>query len=400
MSLLWLNRLLLILLFTTKAFSNEKAFSQSYISNGDFEIIGECPKFWSQKSSDFNLDNWYSPSKATPDVFAKCSENCNHIKNWMDESVPFSSENYVGLIIQQQSKNYSEYIQTELNLNLESGRYYRVKMDLYWPKKSDGRPVSIEVLLSASKIYSKKEKFIDAAHAIKTKFDFDSLQKGEWRTVEFEFKASGQEKYLTIGKFNHEEALRMSSSGNYNYCYYFVDNVDLFPSDYYASSNSSIMPNSISSFEYLDDVTEIHVPSNCTCWNCQILNGKVDKDVSTLEALSDFHLRKGLRVDLNKVIFDYQNGEMIATSNSELNRLLFVLEEQPEAELRFIIYTYDRNENGKEIAKESALTIYRYLKDKGLSNSFSYIHAVKESLSQKDGVPRDRNIEMFVVNNN
>ena len=46
-----------------KAFSSEKAFSQSYISNGDFEIAKECPKFWSEKVSDFNVEGWYSPSK-------------------------------------------------------------------------------------------------------------------------------------------------------------------------------------------------------------------------------------------------------------------------------------------------------------------------------------------------
>jgi hypothetical protein len=285
--------------------------------------------------------------------------------------------------------------------NLEKDKFYRVKFDVYWPEKSDGAPVDIQILMSSSKISSKKEKFIAATHAVKTNFIFDSLRKGEWKSIEFEFKSTGDEQYLTIGKFNHSEPLKLISTNNNNYCYYFIDNVELFPFEYhYASASTVIGPNVISSFEYLDDVTESHLPGNCTCWNCQILNGEVDQDVSKLESLTDFQLKKGLRVDLNKVIFDYQNGELMTASNAEFNRLLFILEEQPKADLRFVIYTYEQNVDGKEIAKESALSIYRYLKDKGLKNSFSYIHAVKESLSHEDGIPRDRNIEMIVVNNN
>lgn len=401
MNLHWLNRLFLILLLITKAFSNEKAFSQSYISNGDFELVNDCPNYWSEKSSDFRLDSWYSPTRATPDLFAVCSQNSGNRNNWMDSNIPFNSNHYVGIIAQQKDKDFSEYIQTKLTSSLIEGKFYSVKFDVFWPQKSDGSPVSIQVLLSKSKIYSKKESFITASHAVSTNFSFDSLVKGEWRTIQYEFKASGNEEYLTIGKFNHSEQLRLVDFGNYNYCYYFIDNVELFPYEYqYEKSNVVIAPNVISSFEYLDDVTENHLPGNCTCWNCKILNGEINKDVSKLKELTDFELTQGLRVDLNEVIFDYQNGEMLNESNAELNRLLFVLEEQPKAELRFVIYTYEHNEKGKLIAKESALSIYQYLKNKGLKNSFSYIHAVKESLSQDDGIPRDRNIEMFVVSNN
>lgn len=347
------------------------------------------------------MDGWYSPTKATPDVFARCSQNCGHMKNWMDPNVSYNSDHYIGIIAQQKGKDFSEYIQTKLSEKLVAGKFYRVKFDVYWPKNSDGIPSGLEILLTNSKISSKKEKYISASHVVTSTFSFDSLQKGVWETVEYEFKATGQESFLTIGKFNHSSSLKMVGASNYNYCYYFIDNVDMYPFEYnYAKNSVVIGPNVISSFEYLDDVTESHLPGNCTCWNCKILNGEVAKETSKLEELTNFELEKGLRVDLNKVIFDYQNGEMLASSNSELNRLLFILEEQPKAELRFVIYTYEQNDKGKSIAKESALSIYHYLKNKGLKNSFSYIHAVKESLSQDDGLPRDRNIEMFVVNNN
>ncbi len=401
LNLHWLNKIFLIILFFSKAFSFEEAFSQSYILNGDFEKIEGCPKFWSVKDSDFKVAHWYSPSKATPDYFSTCSESCNNENNWIQKNTKSTSSTYVGLITQQDRKNYSEYIQTKLSQPLEEGKFYRVKMDVYWPEGSKVKPVELEILMSQSKIYSKKESYISATHAVKSSFEFNKMLKSQWYSIEFEFQAKGKESYLTIGNFDRSNSLVMDDLGEYDYNYLFIDNVELYPFEYqYQESRTIIGPNVISSFEYLDDVTESHLPGNCTCWNCQILNGEVDKDVSKLETLADFVLKKGQRIDLNRVIFDYQNGELLPKSNNELNRLLFVLEEQPAAELRFIIYTYEKNDNGKAIAKESALSIYQYLKNKGLQNSFSYIHATKESLSQDDGVPRDRNIEMYVVNNN
>ena len=397
---LWLNRLfVLILIF--KAFSYEKAFSQSYISNGDFEVISKCPQFWSERVKDFTVENWYSPTKSTPDVFSKCSEQCNHHSNWMDKNVKALSESYVGIITRQKGKDYSEYIQTKLSTDLIAGQFYKIKMDIYWPENSLYKPVKIGALLSESKISSSKESYIKADHAIYSKIVFDTIAKSKWVSIEIEIKATGNEKYITIGSFERTSEFNKSSSGSFDYNYLFIDNVSLQPSEFNMSPTGvAIHPNVISSFEYLDEIVQSHQSGNCTCWNCQILNGKVDKDVSKLEDLTGFELREGQRVDLNKVIFDYNDGSLQAQSNAELNRLMFVLEEQPKAELRFVIYTYASNDEGKVIAKESALTIYEFLKEKGLKNSFSYIHAVKESLSQTDNIPRDRNIEMYVVSNN
>lgn len=228
----------------------------------------------------------------------------------------------------------------------------------------------------------------------------DTFPKNRWVELEFTYKAAGGEKYLTIGCFDATTGLPEASFGTFDFCYYFFDDISVEPYEInYAKSSSNTGPNVISSFEYLDDVTANHQPENCTCWNCMILSGKVDEQVTTLEEITDFTLNEGQRVDLNRIVFDYESGAMLASSNAELNRLIFILMEQPKAELRFVIYTYPNNPDGGEIAKESALSIYKYLKSKGLKNSFSYIHAEKTNLSQKDGIPRDRNVELYVVNN-
>ena len=404
----WLNRFFIVFIFT-KAFSSERAFSQTYISNGNFELETDCPQFWSQKQNDFKVKDWYSPNAGTPDFYNSCSKTCNHQNNWLDQNTKSPSDSYVGIITQQEGTDFSEYIQTKLISNLDIGVTYKISLKLYWPEKSSFSSPNLAVLLSESSFNSKKEGHILSNKHIKSIYNFDTLPQSKWVEVEYHFEATGNEKYLTIGAFEKSKTFRRIQKGFFNYNYLFIDDVELIVSDSKLVNEPPIRvkseyvpqhPNVISSFEYLDEVTSDHIEGHCNCWNCKILNGEVDKDVSKLEEITDFELRKGQRIDLNKVVFNFENGTLIPTSNDELNRLLFILEEQPKAELRFVIYTYESNQEGKKIAKESALTIYHYLKEKGLKNSFSYTHATKDNLSYSDGVLRDRNIEMYVVNNN
>lgn len=396
----WLNKLIFNILILTGAFSFEKAFCQSYVQNGSFESKTECPVFWSENGEDFKGEFWYSPTKSTPDLFASCSEQCNNKNNWIDANVKTSDDCYAGLILRQKGKNYTEYLQTKLLEPLQQGNFYKVRMKVYWAEKSRYGPVVPGVLLTTIPIDSKKESYIKAPNVKMPALDLDTFPKNRWVDLEFTFKAQGGEKYLTVGCFDQKSELTEASFGTYDFCYYFFDDISVEPYEVnYAKTSSNRGPNVISSFEYLDDVTANHEPENCTCWNCMILSGKIDDKVTTLEELNDFTLDAGQRVDLNRIIFDFETGELIESSSGELNRLVFVLTEQPNAELRFVIYTYPNNPEGKDIAKESALKIYKYLKSKGLKNSFSYIHAEKTNLSQKDGVPRDRNVELYVVNN-
>ncbi|MCB9188073.1 MAG: hypothetical protein H6599_02205 [Flavobacteriales bacterium] len=383
----------------TGAFSFEKAFCQSYIQNGSFESKTDCPKFWSEKGDDFKGEFWYSPSKATPDLYSSCSEQCNNQSNWIDASVKTSDDCYAGMIMRQKDKSYSEYLQTKLTEPLVANELYKVRFKVYWAEKSRFGPVIPGVLLSTIPINSKKESNISATNIKMPAMSLDTFPKNRWVELELIFKASGGEKFFTIGCFDHKSELKEASFGLYDFCYYFVDDISIeLHKVNYAKQSSNNGPNVISSFEYLDDVTADHQPENCTCWNCMILSGKVDSEITTMEDLGDFSLSAGQRIDMNKVVFDFESGELIESSGSELNRLIFILMEEPTAELRFVIYTYPNNPDGKSIAKESALKIYNYLKSKGLKNSFSYIHAEKGSLSQKDGIPRDRNVELYVVN--
>lgn len=399
MSLHWLNKLTIIILILTKAFSYEKAFCQSYIQNGSFETYTECPVFWGELKVPFKGEFWYSPTEATPDLYSECSEQCNNHSNWIDTQVETSDTGYAGLILKQKNKDYTEYLQTALVEPLVKDEVYAVKLKIYWAEGSKFGPVYPGVLFSTIPINSKKKTYINASNVKLPDLSLDTVVKNKWITLEYLYQAKGGEQYLTIGCFDEKTPLKEVSEGEFDFCYYFFDDVSVESVKYnYFKNSTNRGPNVISSFELLDDETSDHELENCSCWNCMILSGKVDSEVTTLEEITDFTLDAGQRIDLNKVVFDYESGELMSSSNGELNRLLFILDEQPTAELRFIIYTYPNDPEAKDVAKESAMKIYKYLKSKGLKNSFSYIHAEKNNLSQKDGIPRDRNVELYVVN--
>lgn len=399
LNLSWFSKTFISILIFSKAFSFEEAFCQSYVQNGSFEINADCPRFWSEKGEDFKGQFWNSPTKATPDLFASCSEQCNTKQNWIDKKVETEDDGYAGMILKQKNKSYTEYLQTKLIEPLKESSLYKVSMKIYWPENSKFGPVVPGVLFTSIPIDSKKQTYISSTNVKTPAIGLDTIVKNKWFELEIIYRAYGGEKYLTIGCFDQYGELKETTSGEFDFCYYFFDDISVEPFSYnYAKSSGNKTPNVISSFEYLDDVTTNHQPENCTCWNCMILSGKVDDQVTTLEEVSDFNLERGQRIDLNRVVFDYETGELKDGSNEELNRLLFVLEEQPKAELRFVIYTYPNDPDAQIIAKESAMKIYKYLKSRGLDNSFSYIHAEKTNMSQKDGIPRDRNVEMYVVN--
>jgi len=395
-------KIILGILISVGALSFGRAFSQTYISNGDFEQISKCPKFWSEKPSDFKLNDWYSPSKATPDYYSACSKQCNTHTNWMSSTPIKGNGGYAGLITykpKESGKEYREYLQTKLTQKLRGGQIYAIRMNVFWPLESGYSVNNIHILMSSISINSNKEGRISATKYLKTIGDKYSARKGEWVELEFEFIASGKEKYLTIGNFEGNPEQKVE--GKYGFSYLFLDDVVLTHKTYsYQLQGSTSVPDVISRVELLDEEEEVtHELHNCSCWSCQIRDGLVDKEAVSLESITDFELHKGERIDLNKVVFDYQSGKMSTASKNELNKLYFILDEQPNAKLRFVISTYEYTQNGNEIAKETALEIYNYLRRKGIKNSFTYLHATTDNLQQLDGVNRDRKIEMLVVSN-
>ncbi|MFT7156398.1 MAG: hypothetical protein ACI8Q1_001408 [Parvicella sp.] len=390
----------IILLVCIEALSFERAFSQSHVSNGDFELLNDCPKFWSEKAKDFKVVNWYSPNKSTPDYFAPCSQQCNNSINWISSVDVKGKGNYVGVVLyRKDTEKYREYIQTKLIEDLIKGQFYSVRMKVYWPDKSSYVPEHINCLLSTIDIHSKSESKINSDKYLKPLGGQKVGEKSNWVELEFEFIASGSEKYLTIGDFSTSKVQKVT--GEFPFSYVFIDDVSLVKKVYtYENQYVGRMPNVISRVELLDnDTLPGHQPENCSCFTCKIINGEVASTVDKIDDVIGTDLEKGQRIDLNRIIFDYKTGEMTSESKAELYKMEVLLNSQPNAKIQIVVFTYEGKEDAKDLTKKTSLDIYHYLRNRGVKNSFSFLHATTDNLQAEDGINRDRKIEMLIVKN-
>jgi len=395
------NNLLIIFITLLQAFSYEKAFSQVYISNGEFEDIEACPNFWGEHASDFKVADWYSPTAATPDYYSKCSKQCNNKKNWIHKSKPIKGVgNYVGLILFKVDGNgekYREYIQTELKNELLKGEVYQLRFLAFCPEQTGYKPSNIQAHFSNVKITSNQEGRISTSNA------FDPIKKpafrvGEWMELEYEFTATGYERFLTIGNFSAEKDHK--TRGVMPFSYLFIDGITLTKKMLNFTDGVRRGPGLVSRVELINDtLSSSHKVGSCSCYSCRIRNGEISMRLDKIEDAIGSELYEGQRIDLNDIVFDFNTGEMNSHADTTLRKLALLLSDQDKAKIEIVVFTYEGNNSGEEITKKTAIDIFKYLQRLGVNNSFSYQHQNTTTLQSADGLNRDRKIELLVVKN-
>ncbi len=412
LSLNLLNKIIICFILL-KALSFGRAFSQSIISNGDFHSISDCPQFWSQKAQEFKTNNWWSPTLGTPDTYNPCSKMCGTLSNWLG-GVPETNNGYIGLVIQSFNKNaetlYREYVQTQLTQSLIKDSSYTLSLDIFFPVNCQFITTDFGVLFSEFAIKSNTEGILPIQKNFPQAISIPSTKKGQWHKVTHTFVANGQERFLTIGNFLYAMTNPVASEGSIPLSYLFIDNVVLVPSGNTSTQLSKkVYPNrgltfSVGKVFDLDGnetTDQVHnkdtAHAYCSCVNCMRLRGELDPNLTKLEALTDFEVKEGQRIDLNEILFDVSTGAIRPESRVFLNNLIFFLTEIDYADLRFVVYTYESNPNGEAIAKETSLNLYHLLRKSGISNKITFLHNTKNSLSRLDGLPTDRSIELHIV---
>jgi hypothetical protein len=412
-----LNKIVIIIVFV-KALSFGRAFSQPLISNGDFSLTSKCPQFWSQKSVDFVATHWWSPNQGTPDTYNPCSEMCGTFSNWMGGTLDKNNKGYVGLVIQSFNKNaetnYREYIQTELTSALKKDTKYRLSLKVYFPVKCQYLTTDFSALFSSEPTKSYSNGILSFGASMPFPFEIQNAEKGKWISLDFVFEAKGGERFLTLGNFLYSMTNATQSEGEFPLSYLFIDDVVLenvaddfkieqpiSPLIVSNKSPSKGLTYSVSSVFSLDEDVHSSKSENdhafCSCVNCMRLRGELDKSIIKLESITDFEVAVGQRIDLNDLIFDVSTGALLPDSKLFLNRLIFFLTEIEHVDIRFVVYTYESNPNGENIAKETSLNLYQILRKSGIPNKISFLHDTKNSLSRLDGLPTDRSIEMHIV---
>ena len=216
------------------------ALSQNLVPNGSFEEHTFCPGSHSQHPAEFRVVSWRSISNGSPDYFNTCSVGEADVPyNWAGVSEAYEGNGYAGIYTwMDMTKDYREYIHCKLNEPLIRDSVYHVEFRYKLSSYSKFCTDRIGLLLSDTlKRYNHDEPIRVAPTFSFVKDSAINTETGAWEIAAAEYKAKGNEQFLTIGnfadnvttkfyriQFRPESQPMLASSA-----YYYIDNVSVTP---------------------------------------------------------------------------------------------------------------------------------------------------------------------------
>ncbi|TAF35452.1 MAG: hypothetical protein EAZ57_04670 [Cytophagales bacterium] len=250
--------------------------AQNEIQNGGFEEVSKVPCIMSQNGSEFKyVKPWYSPaSNSSPDLYStlgkdKCPayffSNINSVK-------PHGGDNMAYLLV-----NAYDYVAIKLKNPLRKGNTYLLE---FWvaneAKASTGVMNNVGALLTtqAIQIQAKTgQKNEEATIKGRPQVNESAMIEGtEWKKVSGTFVADSAYQYLHIGCFFDKaqtQVKALDGASKFPRCYYYIDDVALYPSNGSPDVEDKITINSLAfepgsselsstnNFKYLDSLATV-----------------------------------------------------------------------------------------------------------------------------------------------
>lgn len=192
--------------------------AQNLVPNGGFEQLHNCPT--AIKQLEFSKF-WKSPNSGNPELFHSCG--------FMEDVLPYEGNGMAGAIFFESYRNGLEYMQVPLIDTLKANKFYCIQFYVLPSAKSDIFINKIGALVTKKQLSSPNwEPFIKYPQVYSQEVIADVH---EWTAISGEFKAKGGEAFLSIGNFYESWFLseEVNPKWEYNYSYYFVDEVRLWP---------------------------------------------------------------------------------------------------------------------------------------------------------------------------
>lgn len=223
---------------------------QSLLKNPGFEHYEICPREYTAIHEAFRIPGWYSPSTATPDYFNACSKGSVGVPvNFMGHQWAREGNGYVGIILAEEpdlakdkrkAVDEREYVTTELDTNLLQDSLYIIGFSYSIAPNSTYSVNRLGICLTGSK--PRCRKILDCAPCVSVDTALTDSVAGIWLRVSDTIRATGNEKFLTVGNFysdrqtryykldisTHRKSLQEVINTN-KLAYYFIDCVELKP---------------------------------------------------------------------------------------------------------------------------------------------------------------------------
>lgn len=228
----------LLLLLSANSQAKNIVCNSGFESKGQTEYLGLGFDYFQF----FSVDHWIAPTMGTSDYFFKSQWGYNIDPNEYGGMVqPSEGIAFAGIIPWVKGREYREYLQGELTELPQKGKTYCFSMKISTGNLCSEMVEELGVYFSGKRVVNKNTKFtIDYQPQVNIDLSVLNASPETWTMVTGTFVADGTEKYFTLGNFKEDSATvlykREGIANPMNWCYYYIDEVQLEE----LNSNSSV----------------------------------------------------------------------------------------------------------------------------------------------------------------
>jgi hypothetical protein len=198
------------------------------VPNYSFEDTTQCPNLFGQI---YYAVHWTDPTNASSDLYNSCANNNVGVPfNGEGFQVPNTGNGYAGFITYSQGVDFHEYIQAQLDSQLQSSKTYYVEFYMSMADTQTVAANNVGAYFSSNAITGPSGPVLNYTPQISNDPIGNPLtSKTNWTKVSGSFVASGTENYITIGNFLNDVSTDTVyvGGGCCDASYYYIDDVSV-----------------------------------------------------------------------------------------------------------------------------------------------------------------------------
>lgn len=354
-------------------FKGESVFCQNLVLNGSFEEKQGCPVDYNQIQL-IHITSWKQLGNGTPDYFNACSKTVGVPNNVFGSEAASTGEAYAGLVtFTTGKKNYREYLCSKLTRALVAGELICVEVNVSSADLCSYYTDGFGVVLSETEPRQMGQECLDIKASVENPRLYLLDQVDGWVKMGNIYKATGGERYITIGNFKKDAETNVlhrtapgRSMGDYSYLY--IDDVD---------------------------VKAVKSKADCSCENEILQSLVVDPPLQ----LSQYD-----EIRLDDILFNFDKSFLTDSAKDELDEVFSLLKRNKSMYLEVQGHTDNKGEDNYNLglSKKRAESVVNYLTKKGIETSRLQIKYFGASLPAKpneseDGRAKNRRVEFRVL---
>ena len=349
------------------------SFAQNLVLNPSFEEHQGCPVDFNQ-SQLTHIVSWKQSGQGTPDYFNSCSKSVGVPKNVFGNENAATGQAYAGFVNYTfNKKNYREYLSSELSRPLKPGELVCIEISISSADMCNFVTDGCGIVISTEELRQKGMTCIEMKATIENPRLYILDQKDGWVKMGDVYRASGGERFITIGNFKSDKSTKiLHRTGD-----------DKGMGDY--------------SYLYVDDVVVKSVKSKeeCSCEN-EVLQSMVFDPPLQLSQYDE--------IRLDDILFDFDKFNLTDSAKKELDEVYVLLKKNKAMYLEVQGHTDSRGTDDYNItlSKNRAEAVVSYLMKKGIDRSrleIKYFGAEKPvTINESDeGRAKNRRVEFRVL---